>query len=119
MSGTEGNIEWWHVQQDGDEGSFEEKTEVSEFVDHELLGKGQVSGLADHKISPLDAHNRYKVTGLSVFKSFSGVADWPVVSEVRESVEIWEACFLTWIPSALSPCCWLSNGSIRMVSVSV
>ena len=119
LSGTKGNVKWWHVQQDGDEGSFEEKTEVSELVDHELLGEGQVSGLADHKISPLDAHNGYEVTRLSVFESLNRVANWPVVGKVRESVEVWETCFLRWIPSALCPLVWFSNGTIGVVSILI
>lgn len=109
LSGTEGNVEWWDIQQEGDECGFEEKSEVSEFVDHKLLGEGKVSGLADHQIGPLDAHNGDKVTGLSVFKSLGGVADWVVVGNVRESVEIWEAFFFSWVPSAVSPGNWLSD----------
>ena len=45
------------VQEDGDKGSFEEETKVAEVVDHTLLRDGEVSGLADHEISPLDAND--------------------------------------------------------------
>ena len=63
-SGTKGDVQEWNVQEDGDEGSFEEESEVTEVVDHTLLGEGEVSGLADHEISPLDADDGYEVTGL-------------------------------------------------------
>lgn len=61
LSGTKSNIEEWNVEEDSDEGSFEEKSEVTEVVDHELLGEGKVSSLANHKISPLYANNRYEI----------------------------------------------------------
>jgi len=38
-SGTKSNVEWWNVQEDGDEGGFEEETEVTKVVDHALLRK--------------------------------------------------------------------------------
>ena len=57
LSGSEGDVQEWNVQEDGDEGSLEEDSEVTHGVDHELLGEGKVSGLANHKVSPLDAHN--------------------------------------------------------------
>jgi len=69
-SGTEGNVQEWNVQEDGDEGSLEEESEVTEVVDHTLLGEGEVSGLADHEISPLDADDRYEVTGLGHLEGF-------------------------------------------------
>jgi len=38
-SGTKSLVKWWNVTEDGDEGGFEEETEVTEVVDHALLGK--------------------------------------------------------------------------------
>jgi len=67
-SGTKGNVQEWNVKEDSDEGSFEEESEVTEVVNHTLLGEGEVSGLADHEISPLDAHDRDEVTGLGHLK---------------------------------------------------
>ena len=61
-SGTKGDVQEWNVQKDGDEGGLEEESEVTEVVDHELLGEGKVSSLANHKISPLDAHNRDEIS---------------------------------------------------------
>ena len=69
-SGTKGNVQEWNVQEDGDEGGFEEESEVTEVVDHTLLGEGEVSGLADHEISPLDADDRDEVTGLGHLEGF-------------------------------------------------
>lgn len=89
LSGSEGNIEEWNVEEDGDESGLEEKSEVSEVVDHTLLGEGKVSGLADHEISPLYAHDGYEISGLSEFKSLSGVANWMPSSDVGSGVELW------------------------------
>jgi len=61
LSSTKSNVQEWNVQEDGDEGSFEEKTEVTETVDHTLLGDGEVSSLADHEISPLDTNDGYEI----------------------------------------------------------
>jgi len=88
LSGTKSNVQEWNIEEDGDESSLEEESEVTKVVDHELLGKGEVSGLADHKIGPLDAHNRDEISGLSILKSFDGVANWPVFGVVRVLVEI-------------------------------
>ena len=71
LSGSESNVEEWHVQENGDEGGLGEEAEVTELVDHTLLSEGQVSGLADHQVSPLHAHDRYQVARLSVFQSLS------------------------------------------------
>jgi len=76
LSGTEGNVKEWDVKEDGNESGLREESEVTETVVHTLLSEGEVSGLADHQISPLDTNDRYEITGLSEFKSFSGVADW-------------------------------------------
>jgi len=108
LSGSQSRVEEWNVEEDGDEGGLEEKAEVTHLVDHKLLGEGKVSGLADHEISPLDAHNRDEVAGLSVLQGLSGVADWPVVSDVRILVELWEAVFING-PSAASPGFWFSD----------
>ena len=108
LSGSESNVEEWNVEEQGDEGSLEEEAEVTELVDHKLLGEGQVSGLADHEISPLDAHNRDEVAGLSILQGLSGVADWPSLGDVGVLVEFWEASSINW-PSALSPVLWVSD----------
>ena len=76
LSGSEGDVEEWYVKEDGNEGGLGEKSEVTEGVGHTLLSEGEISGLADHQISPLDANDRDEVTGLSELKSFGGVANW-------------------------------------------
>jgi len=76
LSGSEGNVKEWDIKEDGNKGGLREESEVTETVAHTLLSEGEVSSLADHQISPLDANDRYEVTRLSEFKSFSGVADW-------------------------------------------
>lgn len=38
LPGTKSNIKEWNVKEDGDESSFEEESEVTKVVDHELLG---------------------------------------------------------------------------------
>jgi len=104
LSGTESYIEEWNVEEDSDESSLEEKSKVTEVVDHELLGEGKVSSLANHKISPLDAHNRDEISGLSILKSFNGVANRPVFGVVRVLVEIRVVFDIgMWAPSAGSP----------------
>jgi len=104
LSGSQGDVQEWHVEEDGDEGGLEENSEVTHGVDHKLLGEGKVSGLADHKVGPLDAHDGDEVTGLGVLESFGGVADWMVVNDMGELVEIWVAsCRFFWIPSAFGP----------------
>ena len=79
-SGSQSDVEGRSVAQDGDEGSLEEESEVTHGVLHALLGERQVSGLADHQVSPLDAHDGAEITGLSELEGLSGVADWPVVA---------------------------------------
>ena len=107
LSGTEGGVEEWDVEEDGDEGSLGEETEVSEHVDHTLLGEGKVSGLADHEIGPLDANDGDEVAGLSVFEGLGGVADWPSVGDVIELVEVGEGLVVE-APSAAGPGGWVS-----------
>lgn len=86
LSGGKGNVQEWNVTEDSNENSLEAETKVTETVDHALLSEGEVSSLADHQISPLDANNRDEVTGLSHLESFSGVANG-VVRDDRVSVE--------------------------------
>jgi hypothetical protein len=86
LSRTKGVVQEWHVAEAGDQSSLEEETEVSESVVHALLGKGQVSGLADHEISPLHAHDGDEVTGLSELEGLGGVANGPV-SDLGVSIE--------------------------------
>jgi len=110
LSCTKSNIQEWNVKEDGHQSSFEEESEVTEAVDHELLGQGKVSSLANHKISPLDAHNRDEISGLSILKSFNGVANGPVFSVVSVFVEIGVfSRFGFRVPSALSPLISISN----------
>ena len=110
-SGEEDSVQEWHVQEGGDEGGLEEQSEVSVDVSHSLLGDGKVSGLANHQVRPLHAHNGHEVSGLSVLEGFSGVANlgWLVSVWVgddgRKSVEGWDALIL-WIPSASRPGLW-------------
>jgi len=55
-----------------------------------LLSEGEVSGLADHQVSPLDTNNRYEISRLSEFKGFSGVANW-ALGDKSYFVELWKA----------------------------
>jgi len=98
LSGTKRHVKERNVTEDGDEGSLEEKTEVGSVVDHTLLGDGEVSGLADHEIGPLDAHNGDEVGSLSVSQSLGSVADLDT-RDVRVSVE--SGVTITLHPSAL------------------
>lgn len=110
LSCTKSNVKEWNIEEDGNESSLEEKSEVTEVVDHELLGEGKVSSLANHKISPLDTHNRDKISGLSILKSFDGVANRPVFGVVRVFIEVGVIGVLfKWAPSALSPSIGVSN----------
>jgi len=89
LSGLETVVHEWDIQENGNESGLGEESEVTEGVVHTLLRQGEVSGLADHEISPLDANDGYEVTRLSVLKSLSGVADWVGVVTVGELVETW------------------------------
>jgi hypothetical protein len=102
LSGTKTVVKEWDVEEDGDESSLGEKTEVTKHVDHTLLGERKVSGLADHEVSPLDANDGDEVSGLSILKGLSGVADWPSVSDMVELVETWDLIVI-WAPSASGP----------------
>lgn len=122
-SGTKGNVQEWNVEEDGDEGSFEEESEVTEVVDHTLLGEGEVSGLADHEISPLDADDRYEVTRLGHLEGFRGVADWGILRDVREHEEAWYGAsgsfgWINWWISASSPGGWGSSWSIEQSKIN-
>jgi len=114
-SGTKGDVQEWNVQEDGDEGGLEEESEVTEVVDHTLLGEGEVSGLADHEISPLDADDRYEVTGLGHLEGFGGIADWSILGDVGVHEEAWNGGVLDsdWWVSALSPGGWGSDWGIE------
>lgn len=120
-SGTKGNVQEWNVEEDGDEGSFEEESEVTEVVDHTLLGEGEVSGLADHEISPLDADDRYEVTGLGHLEGFRGIADWSILGDVGVHEEAWWCTgginFHWWV-SALSPGGWGSDWGIEQSEIN-
>ena len=112
LSGSEGNIKEWNVKEDGDESGLEEKSEVSEVVDHTLLGEGKVSGLADHEISPLYAYDGYEISGLSEFKSFSGVANWMPSGNVGSGIEL-RIGIAVRVVSAASPGIWGSEDGIE------
>ena len=56
-AGAEHSVEERHVAEDGDEGGLEEESEVGVPVDHALLRDGEVPGLADEEIGPLDTDN--------------------------------------------------------------
>jgi hypothetical protein len=99
LSCGQSDVQERNIQENHTEDSFEAHTKVTEAVDHALLSEGEVSSLADHQISPLDANNGDQVTGLSELKSFSGVADRPVRDD-GVSVEPWEVIIIR-LPSAL------------------
>jgi len=98
LPGGKGNVQERNIAEDGDEDGLEAHTKVTEAVDHTLLGKGEVSSLADHQISPLDANDGDQVAGLSEFEGLSGVADGHFGDD-GESVHPWEG-FVLWFPAA-------------------
>merc|ERR1719498_890594 len=118
LSGSEGNVQLWGVAEDGNKSGLEEESEVSEVVDHALLGEGEVSGLADHQVSPLDADDGAEITGLSELEGLSGVADWPVVAGVGVSVEVWIVVVI-WIPSALGVVGWVSEVGVEESNINL
>lgn len=63
------------VAQNSDEDGLEDETSVGVEVDHSLLRDGKSTGLADHKIRPLYAHNRNEISTLGVSQSFGAIAD--------------------------------------------
>jgi len=99
LSGTEGLVEERSVGEDTDKDSLEDETSVSVVVDHTLLGDGKGSGLADHQIGPLHAHDGDEVTTLGESKSFSSVADLGS----RDNGVFVEVEAFTFVPSALRP----------------
>lgn len=99
LSGTERLVAPGHVGKESDEDSLEDESSVSVVVDHTLLGDGESSGLADHQIGPLHAHDGYEVTTLGESEGFSSVADLSSGDD-RVLVEIET---LTFVPSAASP----------------
>jgi hypothetical protein len=117
LSGSEGDVEEWNVKEDGNEEGLREESEVSEGVNHTLLSEGEVSSLADHQISPLDANDGDEVAGLSIFQSLSGVADW-FVSDVGEFVKLWKISIVR-VESANGPVIRGSNVFNTFWSLSV
>lgn len=99
LSGTERLVEEGHVGKDSDEDSLEDESSVSVVVDHTLLGDGESSGLADHQIGPLHAHDGDEVTTLGESEGFSSVAD---LSSGDDRVLV-EVETFTFVPSAASP----------------
>lgn len=118
LSGTEGNVEWGDVAENGDQAGFEEETEVTEVVHHTLLGEREVSGLADHQVGPLDAHDGAEVSGLSELEGFSGVADWVTIRDVGLSVESWVVS-VSWWPSASSEVVGITFGGVEQSDVDL
>jgi len=114
LSSSESDVEERNVKEDSDEEGLGEKSEVTEGVNHTLLSEGEVSGLADHQISPLHANDRYEIAGLSVFQSLGGVADW-FICDMGVPVELWKI-FIKRVESANGPVGW---GSLVNSSVSV
>ena len=78
LSGSQGGVQEWNIKENGNECGFEEESEVSESVDHSLLGEGQVSSLANHEISPLHANDGYKIARLGELEGLGGVANWSI-----------------------------------------
>lgn len=74
------------VTEQCNESGLEEQCEVRVVVKHTLLRDGQVTGLANHEIGPLYAHDGNKITGLGILESFSSVADLSF-AEYRVAVE--------------------------------
>jgi len=99
-AGSKRLVDEWQVAEEGNEGGLEEESEVGSLVDHTLLGDGEVSGLANEEIGPLDAHNGDKISSLSVEESLKGVAN-EVLGDVGVDEELWN--IVTWSPSALGP----------------
>lgn len=62
LSGSESQVENWNVKENGDKGGLEEDSEVTHGVNQTLLRDGEVSGLADHQVSPLDSDDGDEVS---------------------------------------------------------
>ena len=56
-AGSKKEIAVIEVAEECDKGSLKEESEVGVVVQHSLLRDGQVTGLANHEIRPLYAHN--------------------------------------------------------------
>ena len=56
-AGSEKEIAVVEVAEESDKGSLKEESKVGVVVQHSLLRDGQVTGLANHEIRPLYAHN--------------------------------------------------------------
>ena len=56
-AGSEKEIAVIEVAEECDKGGLKEESEVGVVVQHSLLRDGQVTGLANHEIRPLYAHN--------------------------------------------------------------
>ena len=114
LSSSESDVKERNVKEDSDEEGLGEKSEVTEGVNHTLLSEGEVSGLADHQISPLHANDRYEIAGLSVFQSLGGVADW-FICDMGVPVELWKI-FIKRVESANGPVGWFSlvNSSVSV-----
>lgn len=97
------------VAEEGNEGGLEEEAEVTEMVGHTLLRQREVSSLADHEISPLDAHNGDEVARLSHLKGLGRVANGVAIGHEGSSVE-GRDLVISGVPSALGPGILTSDG---------
>lgn len=117
-SGSKSGVHEWNVKEESNKSGLEEDSEVTERVDHTLLGKREVSGLADHQISPLDAHDGYEIAGLSELEGLGGVANWVPFGSLGLSVEPWKG-LVSWVVSALNPSSWISVLSIEHSNINL
>lgn len=118
LSSSKSGVQEWNIKEKGNESGLEEDSEVTERVDHSLLGEGQVSGLANHEISPLHANDGYKIAGLSELEGLGGVANWVPLTSISLLVELWKG-LVSWVVSALNPGIWLSVLSIEQSNINL
>ena len=57
LSGSESHVEWWDIKEEGNQSELGEETEITHAVDHLLLVKGEVSGLAGDHSGGLNCDN--------------------------------------------------------------
>jgi hypothetical protein len=74
-SGLENDIQEGSVDDQQNESSLGEETEVTPHISETLLGHRQSTGLGSQSISPLQAHDGNEISRVRVLKSLSGVAD--------------------------------------------
>ena len=114
LPSAETDVKGRNVQEDGDKSSLEEEAEVTHGVDHALLSEGQVASLADHEVSPLDAHDGHKVASLGELKCLSRVTD-RIARDNRDPVDAGQVLVIR-IPAAVSVGINTSDGRRLKVS---